>query len=207
HEPQSGVRPLRRAAPAVARSPRREERLGGERQLGPVGEQRKTDHDPSAAAAGLVVGRRLCRGGVLVELHLLHRLIYPHLRPVRSRGRTGFGPPMRKPKIKDCYRVERLEGEALVLLAEDDYAIFTGAIYEEVGPLITGVLDEEAIVRTLSGTLRPEEVYYALLQLELKGYLCDAAEPAPPPMESAYWQLSGVAAGAMQDLGRCSVYE
>ena len=112
---------------------------------------------------------------------------------------------MKKPKIKDCYRVERLDGEGLVLLAEDDYAIFTGTIYEEVGPLLTGALDEAAIVETLRGTLQPQEVYYALLQLEAKGYLCDAAQPAPPPMESAYWQLSGVTAGALHDLARCRV--
>lgn len=103
---------------------------------------------------------------------------------------------MRKPKIKDCYRVELLPEQGLFLVAEEDFAILTGRFYEEVGPLLTGELTVAELVDRLDGRLPAEQVYYAVFQLEAKGYLVDADAEALDRREAAYWQLSGVAPAA-----------
>lgn len=110
-----------------------------------------------------------------------------------------------KPKFKDCFHVEIVEPENVFLLTEDAYWILSGRIYKNLAPLLTGQHTVEEIVRQLDGQVNPPEVYYALTQLEAKGYLMEA-DGQVPSEQAAFWQSLGVETHlALERLSKTSV--
>jgi len=109
------------------------------------------------------------------------------------------------PIFKAHLRVERLPGDGLLLLSERGQAALRGRLYELVAPLIDGRRSADEIVAQLDGQLSAAEVYYALRQLEKKGYLTKRNGAVSKP-EHAFWHLQNIdPAAAAQRLEQTTV--
>jgi bacteriocin biosynthesis cyclodehydratase domain-containing protein len=100
---------------------------------------------------------------------------------------------LKRPRFKESYRVELLQGQGLFLLSEDDFSILTGEMYEKVGPCLTGHDTVAEIIEKLAGEVDPAVVYYAVMQLEDKGYVTEGAHGRCAEADAAFWHLSGAA--------------
>jgi oxazoline/thiazoline synthase len=97
-------------------------------------------------------------------------------------GRPVFGP---------AYRVEVIPTEGVYLLSERGRAVLKGRLPCLVAPLLDGKHLVDDIVDELTAEVSPAEVYYALAQMEKRGYLVDADEDPCSPA-SAIWSALGV---------------
>jgi oxazoline/thiazoline synthase len=88
-----------------------------------------------------------------------------------------------------------LAGDELVfLIGEHERFLLKGRLYELVVPLIDGRRTEWQIIEALERQLAPPDVYFALTNLEKKGYLVEASA-AQPAETAALWYELGVDAG------------
>ena len=73
-------------------------------------------------------------------------------------------------RLKPHLAAHLMSPEEVALLGESGRFALRGKVYAAVVPLLEGKRDEEAIVARLRGKIAPELVYYALAELEAKGY-------------------------------------
>jgi len=112
---------------------------------------------------------------------------------------------IQQPIFKAHLHVERLHGEGLLLLSERGQAALHGRLFELVAPLIDGQRSTDDITEQLDGQLSAAEVYYALRQLEKKGYLT-ARNGAVSKPGQAFWHLQNIdPAAAAQRLDQTTV--
>jgi ribosomal protein S12 methylthiotransferase accessory factor len=95
-----------------------------------------------------------------------------------------------RPRFPPHFHVEVVPGEGVFLLSDSRQALLRGRLYELVAPWLDGRTADELCDR-LRGQASPAEVYYALTQLERKGYLCE--EAALPAGQAALWSSQNVA--------------
>lgn len=87
--------------------------------------------------------------------------------------------------------------EEVALLGESGRFALRGKVYAAVVPLLDGKRDEEAIVARLRGKIAPELVYYALAELEARGYAMPAGSATTDGAADAWWSGRGVSAPSL----------
>jgi ribosomal protein S12 methylthiotransferase accessory factor len=96
-----------------------------------------------------------------------------------------------RPRFRPHFHVEVVPGEGVFVLSDSKQSLLRGRLYELVAPWLDGRATNEVCDR-LRGEASPAEVYYALAQLERKGYLCEE-EGALPAGQAALWSSQQVA--------------
>jgi bacteriocin biosynthesis cyclodehydratase domain-containing protein len=100
---------------------------------------------------------------------------------------------LKRPRFLPHLQVEIVPGEGVLVLADTTQSLLRGRLYE----LLAGRLDGRTIdnvCESLRPQASPAEVYFALSQLERKGYLCEQDE-ALPTAQAALWSSQQVAPG------------
>ena len=87
-----------------------------------------------------------------------------------------------KPKLKNCFRVEKVEGESVFLLSERGTILLSDTLYQKLIPLIDGTRSQEEIVAQLRNEIPDAYIYFALMELEQKGFLGQGEENLPPDL-------------------------
>ncbi|MCL1469016.1 TOMM precursor leader peptide-binding protein [Argonema galeatum] len=96
-----------------------------------------------------------------------------------------------KPKFKSCYRVEVIESVGVFLLAESDYFLLTGRLYELLAPLLDGDRTVDDIIKHLQGKASTTELYYTLMLMEQKGYIVENDDSIPTEV-AIFWDSLNV---------------
>lgn len=100
-------------------------------------------------------------------------------------------------RLKPHLAAHLVSPEEVALLGESGRFALRGKAYAAVVPLLDGKRDEEAIVARLRGKIAPELVYYALGELEAKGYAIAAGPGAMDAASDAWWSGRGVTAPSL----------
>jgi len=98
---------------------------------------------------------------------------------------------LNRPRFRPHFHVEVVSGEGVVLLSDSRHYLLRGRLYELVAPCLDGRTADEVCAQ-LRGEASPAQVYYALTQLERKGYLCEE-EAALPAAQAALWSSLQIA--------------
>ncbi|MEA5472129.1 TOMM precursor leader peptide-binding protein [Spirulina sp. 06S082] len=85
-----------------------------------------------------------------------------------------------KPKFKNSFRVETVEGESAFLLSERGTILLSDVIYQKLIPLIDGTRSQEEIVAQLRNEIPETYIYFALMELQQKGLLVENEGILPP---------------------------
>ena len=111
---------------------------------------------------------------------------------------------LNRPKFGPHFHVEIVAGEGVFLLSDSRQTLLRGRLYELVAPWLDGRTTEDVCDR-LRGKASPAEVYYALAQMERKGYLYEE-EASLPAGEAALWSCQQITpATAARRLAECAV--
>jgi oxazoline/thiazoline synthase len=98
---------------------------------------------------------------------------------------------LNKPRLKICLQAEIVEREGVFLLSERDYLFLSGHLYQFLVPWLNGQHSVDEIVdKTLlqlplgQGSMQElisanAEIYYALMQMEQKGYIVEGDDELP----------------------------
>src|SRR5437870_11199847 len=81
---------------------------------------------------------------------------------------------LNQPAFRSLYQVHVVRGEGVLLLSDRGDQVLCGALYEHLAPWLTGRYSSDELVDHLASEHEPAEVYYALLELEDRGYLGEA---------------------------------
>jgi len=106
------------------------------------------------------------------------------------------GPGMPVLRLKPHLAAHVVSPEEVALLGESGRFALRGKVYAAVVPLLDGKRSDDAIVARLRGRIAPELVYYALGELEAKGYAAPIGSPSTDPASDAWWSGRGVATPA-----------
>tara|TARA_B100000959_G_scaffold53204_1_gene55363 strand:+ start:212 stop:955 length:744 start_codon:yes stop_codon:yes gene_type:complete len=93
---------------------------------------------------------------------------------------------LRAPQLKPHFDPLLLPGEGVLLLRENGAHALYGALYEQLIPLLDGSHSTDAIVELLSADYKKAQVYFALITLQARGYLCEAVSRLSPA-EASFW--------------------
>ena len=97
---------------------------------------------------------------------------------------------LKRPRFRPHFHVEVMPGEGVILLSEARHFLLRGRLYELLAPHLDGRTAEN-VCEQLRANASPAEVFYALSQLERKGYVCEE-EDALPAGECALWSSQQV---------------
>ena len=86
---------------------------------------------------------------------------------------------LQKPRFKTQFRVETIEGDGTFLLSENSSILLSERIYQSICPLLDGNHTVDEIVERLQEELPAAYIYYALMELEHKGYLVESETILP----------------------------
>ncbi|MGH7580495.1 MAG: TOMM precursor leader peptide-binding protein [Gemmatimonadales bacterium] len=78
-----------------------------------------------------------------------------------------------RPAFRNPHQVHVVPGEGVLLFSDRGDQVLCGALYEHLVPWLTGRHSSDEVVARLASEHRPAEVYYALLELEDRGYLAE----------------------------------
>lgn len=101
-----------------------------------------------------------------------------------------------RPRLRPRFRPALVPVDGVYLLSEAGDFLLRGELYARLVPLLTGAHSAAELAERLAPAATRAEVYYALAQLERRGYLDDA----PPPADAAaaaFWDMSGAPPGAV----------
>lgn len=109
-----------------------------------------------------------------------------------------------RPRFHPHLHVAVTPGEGVFVLAGAQETLLRGRLYELVAPLVDGGSADEICTR-LAGRASAAEVYYALGQLQKKGFLAEA-EQRLPAQQAAWWSSQQVdPQSAAQRLADCRI--
>ncbi|MBW4636409.1 MAG: TOMM precursor leader peptide-binding protein [Iphinoe sp. HA4291-MV1] len=86
---------------------------------------------------------------------------------------------LKQPKFKHSIRVEIVEQKGVFLLSERNSFLLSGRIYQLLTPLIDSHHTTDEIVDLMAEKVSAAEVYYALMQMEQKGYIVENDSSIP----------------------------
>ncbi|WP_224412301.1 TOMM precursor leader peptide-binding protein [Oscillatoria salina] len=86
---------------------------------------------------------------------------------------------LKRPRFKTQFRVETVEGEGTFLLSENGSIFLHDRLYQSICPLLDGNHTVDEIVELLQEKLPPPYIYYALMELEQKGFLVESETNLP----------------------------
>jgi hypothetical protein len=121
-----------------------------------------------------------------------------HAQQFGDPGKVGS---MRTLQFKPHFSAQILSSEEVALLGEGGRYALRGKVYAALVPLLDGTRNDDELVAVLRDRFAPELVYYALMQLESKGYAWRAAGDASDAAGCAWWSAHGVSA----DIGAASL--
>jgi bacteriocin biosynthesis cyclodehydratase domain-containing protein len=112
-----------------------------------------------------------------------------------------------RPELKSCCRVEVLDDQHVVLLAERDRHLLTGAAFGPLVRLLDGSRTVEELVETAveQGRVSAPEVCYCLDRLEALGCIREGQSALPRPAAAFWDSLAADTAGAAERLGSAKV--
>lgn len=102
---------------------------------------------------------------------------------------------IKRPRFQPHLTPVVLPGEGVLLLSASGQRVLQGEVLERLAPLLDGTNDVDALVASLADVCEPARVYYALMQLEKSGHLCEALS-GYDPARAAFW--SGLGLDPMQ---------
>jgi ribosomal protein S12 methylthiotransferase accessory factor len=105
---------------------------------------------------------------------------------------------IRRPTFKTSFHVEIVDSEGVYLLSEREHFLLKGQLNCRLAPLLDGTYTADEIVDRLAGEVSPARVYYALRELEQKGYIVEAADSVPRSRAS-FWHALGWDAQAAEE--------
>jgi ribosomal protein S12 methylthiotransferase accessory factor len=80
---------------------------------------------------------------------------------------------IKKPKLKNSFRCEPVNSEGVFLLSETETIFLGNSLFQKIVPLLDGTLTEEEIVDKLRTELPEAYIFYALMELEQKGFIIE----------------------------------
>ncbi len=80
---------------------------------------------------------------------------------------------IKKPQLKNSFRFEQVDSEGIFLLSEKGTTFLSNPLFQKLIPLIDGKLTEEEIVDQLRKELPEAYIFYALMELEQKGFIIE----------------------------------
>jgi bacteriocin biosynthesis cyclodehydratase domain-containing protein len=101
-------------------------------------------------------------------------------------------------RLKPHLAAHVVSPQEVALLGEGGRFALHGTVYAAVLPLLDGKRSDDVIVARLSGRFSPELVYYALGELEAKGYVLPAAPGKGDAVGDAWWSGHNVAPEAVR---------
>jgi oxazoline/thiazoline synthase len=105
----------------------------------------------------------------------------------RESASTALRGMLNKPQFKRCFHLETVESEGVFLLSEQDAFFLGDRIYQELIPAIDGIKTADEIVDKLEDRIPAAEIYYALMEMERKGYIVEA-DSSLPEEAAAFWE-------------------
>ena len=99
-------------------------------------------------------------------------------------------------RLKPHLAAHLVSPEEVALLGESGRFALRGKVYAAIVPLLDGKRSDDAIVARLRGRIAPELVYYALGELEAKGYAVADGSATTDAAADAWWSGHGVVAPA-----------
>lgn len=96
-------------------------------------------------------------------------------------------------RLKPHFTAYVTSPEEVALLGESGRYALRGKVYAAVVPLLDGKRSDDDIVARLRGRIAPELVYYALGELEAKGYAAPVQSTATDRAADAWWSGRAVA--------------
>lgn len=97
-----------------------------------------------------------------------------------------------KPMLKKCYCVVYQNPDFMFLISERECQIFSGRLYKEIGPLLTGEFTSIELIERLEGRFSFPEVIHFLGEMESRGYLIEAGDDQVPSETASFWHQLGV---------------
>jgi ribosomal protein S12 methylthiotransferase accessory factor len=101
---------------------------------------------------------------------------------------------LERPRLKPHLVAEVVPPETVYLLSEREHFALSGGLYVLLAPLLDGRHTVDDLVDLLEPEATAPEVFYALMQLESRGFLCEG-EMGVPPEAAAFWSGLGMASG------------
>ncbi len=87
-----------------------------------------------------------------------------------------------KPKLKNSLRSERIGSEGTFLLSEKDIFFLKNPLLEKLIPLLDGKWSQEEIADQLRNEIPEPYVFYALMELEEKGFIIESKQILDPDL-------------------------
>jgi ribosomal protein S12 methylthiotransferase accessory factor len=97
---------------------------------------------------------------------------------------------LKRPRFRPHFHVELMPGDGVLVLSDARHSLLRGRLYELIAPCLDGRTSDD-VCEQLRANVSPAEVYYALTQLERKGYICEDEEGLPSG-QSALWSSQQV---------------
>lgn len=100
-----------------------------------------------------------------------------------------------RPRFKHHFRVDVVPGEnAVFLLSGQQHFLLKGRVYLALAPLLNGRYNLDEIVAALEGQISASAVWYALAELEKKGYITEETASLDAG-QAAFWSALGIDPG------------
>jgi len=97
-----------------------------------------------------------------------------------------------RPRFKHHFRVDVVAEENAVFLSSDQqHFVLKGKTYLALAPLLNGINSLDDIVAALEGDVSAPSVWYALAELEKKGYITEESDSLNPD-QASFWSALGV---------------
>lgn len=104
---------------------------------------------------------------------------------------------IQKPKFKDCFSIEILESDHIVLMREDSHKVLTGKAYKKLAPWLNGQHTVIDLAERLQGELSLPMIQFTLNKLESQGCITEAN--GSPSARTAFLYALGTNAGSSID--------
>lgn len=98
---------------------------------------------------------------------------------------------LRHPRLQPNFVPVISPGEGVLLLNEKAARVLRGGLYERLIPLLDGTRSTDQLVHALSPEFSAAQVYFTLITLQSRNYLCQALTTLPPEA-AAYWADLGL---------------
>lgn len=89
---------------------------------------------------------------------------------------------IKKPKLKNSFRFEKVDSEGIFLLSEKRAVFLSDPLFQKLIPWLDGKQTQEEIVGQLSHEIPEAYIFYALMELEQKGLIIESEKVLDPSL-------------------------
>lgn len=97
----------------------------------------------------------------------------------------------RKLQLQPHFNPVVCPGQGVLLLLENGSRVLRGVLYERLIPLLDGTRTADQIVQALAPDFTEAEIYFSLISLQSRNYLCESLSSLKPT-EAAFWADLGL---------------